>query len=206
MAKNKYLTGECQHCSGHLEFPAESVGLAASCPHCGRETELMLSTPRIEPTIPRRVILWTAMAVLLLVAGLVVTVAGLKHFQNEAAQRRQQTAAPVRPSSPAPTQAESASTPDDPVAKAGFRLSAITLEKTRGSSLVYAVGSLKNATDRQRFGVRIELDLFDAAGQRVGAAKDYQPLIEPGAEWRFKALVVESKAVSAKLASVKEDQ
>jgi Tfp pilus assembly protein PilV len=204
MAKTKYLKGECQHCQGHVEFPAESIGLYTPCPHCGRETELMLSAPTVEPTIPRRVIVWTAAAVLLLVAGLVATLAGLRHFQNQAALMRAQAAAAARQA--AATQAEAAPKPEDPVAKAGFQVSAVTLEKTQGSSLIYAVGTVKNATDHQRFGVRIEFDLYDGADHKVGTAKDYQAMIEPGAEWKFKALVVDSKAVSAKLASIKEDQ
>ena len=95
---------------------------------------------------------------------------------------------------------------EDPIAKAGFHLSPITIEKTAGSSLVYAVGSLNNKTERQRFGVRIEIDLFDKADQKLGTAKDYQAVIEPHGQWRFRALVVDSKAVSAKVASIKEDQ
>jgi len=98
---------------------------------------------------------------------------------------------------PAPTDAE---------APGGFRVSVITLEKTSGSSLVYAVGTLTNPSDRQRFGVRIELDLLDSTGQKVGTTKDYQQVIEPNGQWQFKALVVGSKAATARLASVKEDQ
>jgi hypothetical protein len=82
----------------------------------------------------------------------------------------------------------------------------VTIEKTPGSSLVYAVGTVKNPEVRQRFGVRVELDLLDARGEKVGTAKDYQQVLEPGAEWHFKALVVESKAASAKVAAIKEDQ
>jgi len=41
----------------------------------------------------------------------------------------------------------------------------------------------------------------------MGTAKDYQAVLEPGAEWRFKALVVDPKGVvAAKVASLKEEQ
>jgi len=65
---------------------------------------------------------------------------------------------------------------------------------------------LKNNTDRKRFGVKVELELLDAADQNVGTATDYQAVMEPEAEWRYQALVVASKAKSARIASIKEDQ
>ena len=68
------------------------------------------------------------------------------------------------------------------------------------------MGTVTNPTEKQRFGVKIELELFDSADKKVGTAKDYQAVMEPKGEWRFKALVVESKAASAKLGSIKEDQ
>jgi hypothetical protein len=80
------------------------------------------------------------------------------------------------------------------------------LEKTAGTSLVCAVGTVNNPTKRQRFGVKVELALLDAVGQKLGTATDYRQVLEPGGQWRFKALVVDSKAVSAKVESIKEDQ
>ena len=59
---------------------------------------------------------------------------------------------------------------------------------------------------RQRFGVKVHLDLFDASGKKVGEATDYQPVLEPNGQWNFKALVVSSKAASAKIGAIKEDQ
>ena len=88
----------------------------------------------------------------------------------------------------------------------GFGVSAIKLDKTEGSSLVYATGKIRNLTSNRRFGVKVELSLFDTNNNLVGQAKDYQPLLEPGAEWHFKAMVMESKAASAKLNSILEDR
>ena len=87
-----------------------------------------------------------------------------------------------------------------------FGVSAIKLDKTEGSSLVYATGKIRNLSSNRRFGVKVELNLFDTNNNQVGQAKDYQPLLEPGAEWHFKAMVMESKAASAKLNSVLEDR
>ncbi len=199
MSKTKYLKGDCQHCSGHIEFPAESIGLSVTCPHCGQDTELRLYTPRMEPAVPRRVVLWTVIAIVILVGGLLVSIWGLKYYQNKLAAERERTEAARKATEPVPV-------PDDPIAQAGFQVSKIQLEKTPGSALVYAVGIVSNQTDRQRFGIRLEMDLLNAAGEKVGTAKDYQQVIEPHAQWAFKAIVVDSKAVSAKVASLKEDQ
>ena len=94
--------------------------------------------------------------------------------------------------------------PTDPFAADGFRVSAVTLEITPGTRLVHAEGSIVNTTHRQRFGVKVELDLFDPGGKWVANASDYQGVIEPNAEWKFSALVVEPKAASAKIVAMKE--
>jgi rRNA maturation protein Nop10 len=200
MNRTKYLKGECSECGGHLEFPAESVGLTTTCPHCGKQTELLLATPLVEPTLPRRTVVWTVIALSVLILGLGGAMVALNRAQKAAARKKQPVPAEL-PATNAPPPA-----PEDPAAKAGFQVSAIALEKTAGRSLVYAVGSINNAADKQRFGLKLELDLFDAAGKKVGTAKDYLSVLEPKGEWKFKALVVEPKAASAKFASIREDQ
>ena len=80
-----------------------------------------------------------------------------------------------------------------------------TLEKAKSGSLVYAVGTLKNDSDHQRYGVRVEFELLDASGKNVGKASDYKDVVEPRKEWRYRALVLTKKAASARLVSVNED-
>ena len=86
-----------------------------------------------------------------------------------------------------------------------FNVAGITLEKAKESNFVYVIGSVKNETDRQRFGVRVDLDLFDQAGVKVGRSSDYRQTLGPKADWHFKALVLQSNAASATLASIKEE-
>lgn len=205
MSRPKYLKGDCQHCGEHIEFPVESIGMTVDCPHCGQVTELLLALPPSEPAAPRRWMVLAVVAILILIAGLVACVAGLNYY-NKVLRRieaRRTAVSAQKATNAVPGVAENA---EDVTINVGFQVSAITLEKAPDSSLVYAVGTLKNRANRQRFGVRVELDLFDAAGQKLGAAKDYQSVLEPNGEWRFKALVVDAKAVSAKVASIKEDQ
>jgi len=96
-------------------------------------------------------------------------------------------------------------TPVVPKSLADLKVGAITLEKAKSGSLVYAAGVLKNDSDYARYGVKIELDLSDAQGRGASKATDYTQVIEPRKEWRFRALILDSKAVSAKLAKVTED-
>jgi hypothetical protein len=208
MNKTKYLKGPCSHCRSNIEFPAELVGTTIDCPHCGKPTELLLARPPEEPSIPRKAIVWTSIAVVILAAGLVASLSALKRAQRWAARQKEQ-ASPSGTIAPAPgpteetnialNQANSAATND-------FQISPIALEKANGTSLIYATGTVTNPSDRQRFGVRVELELLDTDGNKLGTAKDYAGVIEPTAEWHFRALVVASKAATARLASVKEDQ
>ena len=104
-ARTKRLLGECQHCGGSLEFPAESIGLMAPCPRCGEETELMLATPPEEPMIPRNVIVWTALTSALMIAGLFALLVELKRVERRAAAQRPKPAAAAQVATNAPAQA-----------------------------------------------------------------------------------------------------
>jgi hypothetical protein len=203
MNRVKMLKGECQHCAGHIEFPADAIGLVAPCPHCHQQTELLLPAPPQEPTVPRRAILWTVITILVLCGGLVACLIALKRAERWAAARKPTAAATnAQSGSPAPQPAN----PSDASVQNGFAASPVSIEKTDGTSLNHAVGTIRNTENRQRFGVKVELDLFDSSGQKIGTAKDYQQLVEPNAEWAFKALVVPAAAATAKIASIKEDQ
>jgi hypothetical protein len=209
MNSTKYLKGSCQHCGGHIEFPVELVGTTIDCPHCQKPTDLLLAAPKEQSGVPLKAIIWTGVALVILGLGLAGSMMALRRVQSMAkakklaTQQQGQAAAKPADASAAPEE-QPAPDPNDPAAQAGFRVSAITLGKASGTSLVYATGTIKNTADKQRFGIKIQLELFDAAGQKVGAATDYDQVLEPKGEWHFKALVVEPKAVSAKLVSVKE--
>jgi hypothetical protein len=199
MSQTKYLKGECSHCGGRMEFPAESIGAFADCPHCGQSTELTLALPAQPSTVPVKALVWSLIAVLILGGGLAGAMIALKRAQGMAARQKTTTSESAPP-------AESLSEAHALAEQAELSVSAIVLEKAPGSALVHAVGTVHNTAARQRFGVKIELDLFDAAGQRLGTAQDYQPVMEPNSQWRFKALVIHSKVTIAKLASIKEAQ
>ena len=188
--------------------------MTADCPHCGQSTDLLLLAPKEEPTISRRVIVWTVVAVLILGCGLTLALVALNRAERWAARKREAAAeqVPVGPQSErvaanaAPTNVASEPEAEDPVQKAGFKISEIKLEKTKGSSLIYAVGTLSNTEARTRYGVKLQLDLFDESEKKVGTATDTQATMEPNARWQFRALVLDKKAVKGKVTGITEQQ
>ncbi|HLH52814.1 MAG TPA: FxLYD domain-containing protein [Verrucomicrobiae bacterium] len=203
MNRTKYLKGECQHCQGHLEFLVDHIGMTVPCPHCGQQTELLLPQPPQEPSIPTRAIVWTLVAVVVLGMGLVGSLVALKKAQRWAAsQKRQSTSLPVES-----TNSVQAALPvADPPSTNELAASEVTIDHVAGSHLIYAVGTVKNNSDRRRFGVKVELELADGSGQKIGTATDYVQVLEPGAQWPFKALVVDAKTKSARVTAIREDQ
>jgi hypothetical protein len=191
MMKFKNLRGLCQQCGGPVEFHAEHVGTSAECPHCGQPTELLPAPPSEEESPVRTTaVIFTLLATLILLGGLAGALLVLKRAERLKANRlqyRSEAATPVRL-----------------VAAQEFQVSQPTLDKSPGGSLVHAVGTIGNMTGRQRFGVRVELELFDESGNKLGGASDYLEVLEPHAEWKFRALVVNKRAASAKVAAVRE--
>ena len=193
MTKTEFSKCECRHCAGHIEFPAEARGATIACPHCGQATEL----PALPlPTKNSR----RALILLVIALVFIVVTASLMIFLKHGAKV------------PTPEKIISTAT-NPPVLKPieenttnGFAFSALKLEKTPGSSLTYVTGTIRNLTDRQRFGVKAEFNLIATNGAAAGKASDYAPTLEKNGVWKFKALVMESKAASASLNSIREDQ
>jgi len=197
--QTKKLRGECQHCGQLIEFEAESIGTAADCPHCGQPTELMLALPPGADSPGRtKAIIFTIAVLVIVIGGGAGIMLALKRAQRISAQKKGSVAMA------APTQTPTQ--PADPFTPLGFQTSAVTLEKVDGTSLVYARGTITNRANRQRFSVRVELDLLDSNGSKLGSATDYCATIEPNSEWRFRAQVLDKKAASAKIAAIKEDK
>src|SRR6266478_4926983 len=130
MHRTKFLKGECSHCRGHIEFPAEAAGMSTECPHCGKSTELLLAAAPEEPTVPRRTIVWTMVAVLILCAGLGGVMLALRRTENWAARRKEHSAPTnsMAADSSGPKQANSQAL--NPWGETGFGVSPINLERT----------------------------------------------------------------------------
>ena len=212
MNQPKYLKRPCLSCGESIEFPSDGVGQTITCPHCGQATALSnapsaetLTEVEVEtsPQKPKGKFSW------LVVIAIVIAAGGAAGF---ILKTRSSNRAPEDSSDGTKTIEHSATTNTIPAAATGvrsiddLRVGTITLEKAKGSSLVYAVGVLRNNSDLQRFGVTIELALSDARGNPAGTAKDYRSVIEPRQEWSYRALVLDSKAVSARISEIREEE
>lgn len=205
MSATKFLKCACESCGGRIEFPADGIGSTVPCPHCGWHTELKLETPLVQTAQSSRSLKWIIAGVVILCVGFVAIVAILVTARRmmEKARRDQLETQAVRP---AKTNV-AISRPATPVmgkTTNDFAISAVAIDKTR--SLAYASGTVKNETEKQRFGVTVELELLDSAGKKIGMAKDYKDLIEPRAEWKFRALLVQKNVAAARVVNVKEQE
>lgn len=120
-----------------------------------------------------------------------------------AAQPTPSATAPPAPTPTAPV------TPKGPKLIGDLKVTQVALDQpkgAKGSRLVYVTGVLKNDSDHQRFGVRVELELLDATTNKVGTATDYRQTLEPRATWQFRAIVTDRRATGARFVAVKEDE
>jgi len=94
----KLLKGLCDHCGGQIEFPAEAAGTTAECPICGKPTELFLIAPSPEPFVPRKTIMLTIVAILILIGGLLAAMLAVR--RAERIRDRQPTTTTSNPATP----------------------------------------------------------------------------------------------------------
>jgi hypothetical protein len=164
-----------------LEYKADLVGTTSQCPHCGQETELLLEVPSsVESGVPRRMIVWVVVAIIISVLGLLALVAGLKW-----AEKKTGRAGAGRPAE-------------------GVEVTSLKVERPPGASMAYAIGLVTNHLDRKRIGVKIELDLLNARSNKVWSLSCGREVIDRHDSWRFKVPVGNPDVVSAKVASVRE--
>jgi hypothetical protein len=204
-----YFKCVCQNCGGHIEFPGEGAGRTVPCPHCNGSTVLTVDAYGATAPVGGSTGAWKKIFLALLIAATVVAadmaIVYWNHVKNNPSPAPPPSAAgqpglTSKPAAPVPIVLVA---PPDPWH--GLMAGPITLEQAGDGRLVYAVGKLRNASDHQRFGVKVELDVFNAAHDKVGTATDYTPSIDPDKEWRFRALVTDRDAATAQLTAVKED-
>lgn len=207
MPEEIFLKCSCRNCAGHIEFPADQLGQTIPCPHCEWETELIDASASSRRALHKKgSFLFAVLVSLLLAAALAYGILARRKTSAPSSPR----GAPVvevlsKPGSPELLQKIQRLKKEDQDDRwKEWRPGTATLEKT-GTRLVYAVGTILNDSDRQRFGVTVELDLFDTQGAKLGTSSDYTQVIEPKAEWKFKALVTDASAVRAEISAIKEN-
>jgi predicted RNA-binding Zn-ribbon protein involved in translation (DUF1610 family) len=212
MKYSQDLTGPCQHCGGPIAFPETDTGSTVICPHCGKETLLSTESEFAgspPPSGSRAVAIFISFAVVglaLMATGALIIIKKNKHRAAGQTETVQTPAAPTNITSSTATQTVAAAASKPAKALSDLKVGEFKLEKTKGSSLVYVTGILKNDSDFQRFGVKIQFDLFNRNQTNVGTAQDYIGILEPRHDWQFRALVTDPRAVSAQVASIKEEE
>jgi ribosomal protein S27E len=191
MSDSEYFQTQCEHCGGAVEVLRASSGAKVSCPHCSRE--MLISKRGLKG-------IWVGVLIALLIAA--AAFAYVRYNKKPGSEVR--VSAPMVETN---TPSTSSVAEVKPKTRDDLKIGSVELEQPKGSGLRYAVGTLKNDSDHARYGINIELSLFDQRGQQLPRkASDYLQTLEPRKEWRFRALVLESKAVSAKVASVREEE
>lgn len=208
----EYLRGHCEQCGGEIEFPTAAAGQSTACPLCGQSTNLVALVPAAKTSAAAtsaRPGLWRIWIFVVIAAAILPSVMVLRHGSSPTGDNSAPgtNSVPQTTSTQPPTPATNApaASPTAPRSLEDLKTGPVTLEKAKNGSLVYAVGILRNESDHQRFGVNIEIELTDARGNDAGTAKDYRAVIEPRQEWRFRALVLNSKATQGKVARVREE-
>jgi hypothetical protein len=195
MSNSEYQKCACLNCGGNIEFPSDRAGELVGCPHCGAQTELG-SAPENPGALPTRKSVSVIGAVLLVL--ILVTVGELYY--------RLKTWQPMLEALVVTQAITNVFIPKAFQDFDGFKISKITLKKSEEGGLVYAFGIVKNDTNRQRFGVKVTLDLHDAQNAAIGSSSDYIAVLEPRQQWQFKALVTDPKAVSAVQVRIEEQK
>jgi hypothetical protein len=212
----------CKECGNNIEFPAYAARTTVPCPHCGQWTELLPPEALPEPKqVDAGVIALIACAVLVAIGAVwlhhrpkpVVDENAPPEVTHTKPATPVAKVAPVEtPSNPPPpvavtqTPTQVPAKPTRPKSLDDLKPGMVELQKTPGSTLVYAVGTVKNDSDWQRFGVKIELDLFNKKGDKLGSTQDYKDILEPRQDWQFHALIPDKHTASAKITSLKEQE
>ncbi len=158
------------------------------------DQELIAATPKSS-----RPLIWIIIAVVVLVfvGGFVL----LKRFGELRRQQTELIDTKLKSTSVVATHPKLEPEPD---LWNGLKPGPVTIEKSPKSRLIYAVATIRNDTDKQRFGVKVTLDILDAQGEKLGTTTDYAQFIDAHKEWTFRALVAFPKAAAAKVASITE--
>ena len=82
----------CEACGPFSEMrPMVECEKPSECPHCGKQTELRLAVAPVESSVPRKVIVYTVVGILILILGLVAALIALNRAQNLPSHRNHST-------------------------------------------------------------------------------------------------------------------
>lgn len=161
---------------------------------------MMLEKPRAESEVPRRMVVYCVLAVVILGLGLAASNYALKRARSMAQGRN--------PAGPTPVGAAPRIALSGPfvVQTNDFYVTAASVQKPGGEPLPLALGVVSNGLSRPRLGVQLTLDVLDARGQKIGTTMDSIILVEPLGKWQFRAPLLQTNAAAVRFASVREEK
>lgn len=195
------LKCHCQNCGGYIEFPVEAIGQTVECPHCQAPVELEPAEPAPKPLV----LPYAIAAVVFLLIAIGAAFLAKKYAPKASSESATQTNTSSNVDSQKLSETNALQQPE--AIQPGLRdlkPSKVKLEKSRESSLIYAVGTVANESAQQKFGVKVTLAIFDKSGNDIGTASDYKAVLEPHDTWTFRALVNDPNAAKAKITQITE--
>jgi hypothetical protein len=78
------------------------------------------------------------------------------------------------------------------------------LEKKRGNDLLIGVGDVSNVSEFMHFDIKIDLDVLDKNGAKIGTVSDYCSVLAPHTVWHVIATVEKPGAMSVRFGNLSE--
>lgn len=110
---------------------------------------------------------------------------------------KQQVSQPTAPAASTQSKTEPA---QEPAKKSNLEVIESSIQKD--GYISYIVGSVKNNSSKQYSYVQVEINLYDNSGAQVGSTLANANNLEPGAIWKFKAVVTEENATKYKIKDI----
>jgi hypothetical protein len=200
---SQQLKCACVHCDEFINYSFEEAGQIAECPNC-KQKSLLPPPPESAnqgtrpPRVPSRTmsVRWVVIgAVGLLVAGALVVLPRLRHRDPTPAAADAQTLPTVLPE---PTFKRPRSLND-------LKIGSFSLEPLRGTDSRIVTGDIQNVSETLHRGVRVELEVRDAQGLKIGSLDAFINELAPHATWHVLARTSDPRAASVRVAGIKEE-
>ena len=212
---------QCARCGEKSQLPAESKDLelrplapldekpAKKCPFCGfrmlpEEEEGSWCAEELRKTRRRKYLVASVGGV----TAIATIAVGWSLWMRHAKHRAETLNGPALTPAAAFSKAPLVQPPTHPAKSIGnLKIGKFFLETDqKGKGPAVATGKILNDSDNMHFGVKVDLDVLDAAGAKIGSVSDMITQLGPRDNWNFIAAVTNANAASVRFAAIKEDQ
>jgi len=212
---------QCARCGEKSQLPAESKDLelrplsplekkpAKKCPSCGfkmlpEEEECSWCAEELRKTRRRKYLVASVGGI----TTITIIAVGWSLWARHAKHRAEILNGPALTPAAAFSKAPLAQPQTHPAKSiSNLKIGKFYLEQDRnGKGPSVATGKIQNDSDNLHFGVKVDLDVLDASGAKIGAVSDMITQLGPRGNWNFIATVTNANAVTVRFANIKEDQ